>query len=464
MFDKETYITRRQRLIEQVDGGIILLLGNDETGMNYKDNWFPFRQDSTFLYFIGLDKAGLTAIIDIDNNTETLFGTDLTVDDLVWNGYQEPLADQADRVGIKSVQPLSFIETTLNASLNKNRTIHFLPPYRGEHALKLNSWLNISLDNMQQAASVDLIKAIVTLRSIKTSEEIKEIEKAVNITASMHMAAMQNSKEGLTESSIAGILQGIAIKGGGNLSFPTILTTKGQILHNHYTNNPLTKGRLILCDCGAETARHYAGDMTRTFPVDATFTMQQKEVYGIVLHAHDEAVKALKPSVPFKEVHLLACEKLVEGLQSLGLMKGDIKEAVAAGAHALFFQCGLGHMMGLDVHDMENLGEQYVGYNETITKSTQFGLKSLRLAKPLQDGFVVTVEPGLYFIPELMDLWAAENKYSKFINYDKLEAYRNFGGVRVENDFLVTATGSRLLGDPLPISVNEIEAIRSGVL
>jgi Xaa-Pro aminopeptidase len=464
VFEKEIYIARRKKLIEQVGSGMILLLGNEESGMNYKDNWYPFRQDSTFLYFIGLDKADLVAIIDIDNNTETLFGNDLTVDELVWNGYQQPLAEQAYKAGITKVKPLSSLDAEIKNSISANQKIHFLPPYRSEHSEKLSHWLNIPIKHLNNSTSIALIKAVVALRSIKTSEEITEIEKAVNITAEMHLAAIHSAKEGLTEAAVAGVVHSVAIKGGGNLSFPTILTTNGQILHNHYKNKLLPKGRIVLCDCGAETELHYAGDLTRTFPVDAKFTNQQREVYDIVLAAHNEAVKALKPSTLFKDVHLLACEKLTEGLQQLGLMKGNVKEAVHAGAHALFFQCGLGHMMGLDVHDMENLGEQYVGFNEYLKKSTQFGLKSLRLAKPLETGFVLTVEPGLYFIPELIDLWAAEKKFEEFINYDKVEAYKNFGGIRVENDYLITEDGSRLLGDGLPITADEIEVIRASVM
>lgn len=460
MFDKEIYIRRRQQLKEKVRSGVILLLGNDEAGMNYRDNWYPFRQDSSFLYFVGLDKANLTVIIDIDNNNEILFGNDLTVDEVVWNGYQPPLAEQADKAGMAIVKPLSFLAASINAALNNKQKVHFLPPYRNEHSEKLNGWLAIPVTQLKEAASVTLIKAIVALRSIKAPEEIKEIEKAVNITAEMQLAAMHTARVGLTEAAVAGVVHGKAISNGGNISFPIILTVNGEVLHNHYKNKVLRKGHMVLCDCGAETELHYAGDLTRTFPVDTKFSDQQREIYDIVLTAHNEAVKLLQPNIPFKDVHLSACEKLAEGLKQTGLMKGDPKDAVAAGAHALFFQCGLGHMMGLDVHDMENLGEEYVGYNDEMKKSTQFGLKSLRLAKPLEPGFVLTVEPGLYFIPELIDMWATEKKFTEFINYDKVQAYKNFGGIRVENDYLITGKGGRLLGKPFAITADEIEGIR----
>jgi Xaa-Pro aminopeptidase len=307
---------------------------------------------------------------------------------------------------------------------------------------------------------VALIRAVVALRSVKSSGEVSEIEKGVNTTNEMQLAAARGAREGMTEAALAGVLHGIAVSAGGNLAFPTILTVNGQILHNHYSDHLLDKGRLVICDCGAETAAHYGGDLTRTFPVDKTFTTLQKEVYQIVLDAQEAAIAALRPGILYRDVHLLACAKLVEGLQAIGLMTGDVQEAVAEGAHALFFQCGLGHMLGLDTHDMENLGEAYVGYTETLTKSTQFGLKSLRLGRGLEEGFVVTVEPGLYFIPELMDSWGSEKKMERFIRYDKLKPFRTFGGIRIEEDFIVTAGGSKLIGNPIPKTIQGIEALR----
>ena len=461
MFNKEIYIERRAQLQQKVERGIILLLGNKESSMNYTDNWYPFRQDSSFLYFTGLDKPNLSLIIDIDNNKEILFGDDLTVDEVIWHGRQKTIQQQASLCGIGTVQPLQSLAATI-IGLSKNKKIHFLPPYRPEHKMQLSHLLGIPPALLKQEASVPLIKAIVALRSIKSPEEVTEIEKAVNITTQMQFAAMQYAKEGMTEAEIAGKVHGIAISAGGNLSFPTILTLNGEILHNHYGNNILRQGGMVLCDCGAETNMHYAGDLTRTFPVNDTFTSLQKEVYNIVLSAHQAAVQALTPGKLFKEVHLLACEILVEGLKQLGLMKGNAKEAVDAGAHTLFFQCGLGHMMGLDVHDMENLGEEYVGYTEDLKKSTEFGLRSLRLGRALETGFVLTIEPGLYFIPELIDIWTAEKKHSQFIDYQKVQPFKTFGGIRIEDDYVITNTGSRLLGKPLNKTADSIESARSG--
>jgi Xaa-Pro aminopeptidase len=460
MFDKQTYVTRRQKLKQQVGKGLILLLGNEESSMNYKDNLYHFRQDSSFLYFFGLDKPGLSAIIDIDNDREVIFGNELTIDEIVWMGPQPSLAEQAAQVGITTVQPSSALISSLHGIRTGKQDIHFLPPYRPENILKLSTWLEIAPGAIREHASLSLIKAVVVQRSIKSPEEVREIEEAVDITAAMHLAAIKGAREGMTEAQLAGVLHGIAVSSGGNLAFPIILTVNGQVLHNHYSNTTMREGQMVICDSGAENALHYAGDMTRTFPVGKKFTTVQKEMHDIVLASQQAAVKALKPGVLFRDVHSLAAEVLVEGLKAAGVMKGDPKEAVAAGAHTMVFQCGLGHMMGLDVHDMEDLGEQYVGYTDQLKKGTEFGWKSLRLGRAMEPGFVVTIEPGLYFIPELMDLRRVEKKYLDFINYDKLEAFRSFGGIRIEEDLLITETGSRLLGKPLPKSAAEMEELR----
>ena len=462
MFDKNIYIERRKQLQHAVGSGLIVLLGNEESSMNYKDNLYPFRQDSSFLYFFGIDRPALTGIIDIDNDSEILFGDDFTTEEMIWTGYREPLNLLSDSIGISIVKPKKDLWSFIRLATEHKQKIHFLPPYRPEQQNLLADLLGVSSGSLSGLFSISLIKAIVAQRSYKSAVEIEEINRAVNTTAAMQLAAITMATEGMTEAQIAGKMQEIAIGAGGNLSFPTILTQQGQILHNGYSHSLLTAGNLVLSDCGAETGMHYAGDLTRTFPVSAKFTPAQRDVYDIVLHAHESAVALLQPGKSFRDIHLHACEKLTEGLQQLGIMKGDVKEAVALGAHALFFPCGLGHMMGLDTHDMENLGEQYVGYNEEIKKSTQFGLKSLRLAKPLEEGFVVTVEPGLYFNPALIDEWEASNQFGSFINYEKLKAYRNLTGIRVEEDFFITKNGSRLLGNPLAKTANEIEVLRLG--
>ncbi len=425
--------------------------------MNYLHNFYTFRQDSSFLYFAGLDIPDLALLIDIDNDNEILLGDDLSVEDIVWTGHRASVTDLASLSGISNTAPLNKIASLLQQAIDKGQTIHYLPPYRPEHVLAYSEWLHIPTAKLEAAASVDLIKAVVAQRSVKTEEEVAEIVKAVNVTNAMQLLAMKNGRSGISERALAGRLEGLAVSAGGNLSFPTILTVNGEILHNHYSTHIAQEGELLLCDCGAETAMHYAGDLTRTFPVSGKFTSQQKDIYEIVLTAHEAALSALQPGVYYKDVHLIACTKIAEGLKSLGLMKGDITEAVQEGAHAAFFPCGLGHMLGLDTHDMENLGEEYVGYTEDFKKSKQFGLKSLRLGKQLEEGYVLTVEPGVYMNHILFEELASKNLHKNFINYEKLEQYKDFGGIRVEEDVLITNNGHRILGDYLPKTAEAIE-------
>ncbi len=461
MYSKETYISRRNELKNKVQAGILLFLGNDESPMNYADNAYSFRQDSTFLYYFGLSMPKLAAVIDLDSGEEILFGDEMTLDEIVWMGRQETLKEKSLKAGLEQVLPLENLHTFLQKVRNQKRSIHYLPPYRPENILRLFHLLGIEPASCKENTSLEFIKAVISQRSIKSSEEINEIEKAVNITREMHLTAMQMAAAGMSENAIAAAIHAKALGGGGNIAYPIILTVHGEILHNHHHENILKDGQLILNDSGAETAMGYAGDLTRTFPVSAKFTEAQKEIYTIVFNALDSAVALLKPGTRYLDVHLQACRVIVNGLKELGLMQGDTDEAVAAGAHAMFFQCGTGHMMGLDVHDMEDLGEEYVGYTDALRKNaTQFGLKSLRLGRELQTGFVLTVEPGIYFIPELIDKWKAEGRFTEFINYTQLEQYRNFGGIRIEDNYFITESGAQLLGKPLAKTIQEIEALR----
>ena len=454
MFAAQTYIERRKQLREKVGSGTIVLLGNEESSINFKDNWYHYRQDSSFLYFFGISLPGLTGIINCDTGQETIFGDELTMDQIVWTGPQPTIAELAQKCGVNNTLPLRKIATSLTGQ------VHYLPPYRTDNQLKLSEWIGSPMNMIASEASVELIEAVVSLRSYKTAEEIAEIEKAVNITSDMHLGAMSYTKTGMVEAEIVGKIHQIVTSSGGHLSFPVIFSKDGQILHNHYHGNRLKEGDMIVCDAGAETEMGYAGDMTRTFPVGNQFTQRQKELYQITLNAHEAAVAALKPGMKYKDIHLLSAKMLVQGLSEVGLMKGNVDDAVAAGAHTMFFQCGLGHMMGLDVHDMENLGEQYVGYNRSMKKSTEFGLNSLRLGRELEKDFVITVEPGIYIIPELIDMWKAEQKYAAFLNYEMLEEYKDFGGIRIEEDFVITESGSRLLGRPVPKTVESVERVR----
>lgn len=462
MFKKQTYLDRRKRLQTDLDSGLILLLGNEESPMNFADNTYPFRQDSNFLYFIGIDKPNLAAVIDVDEGKTTLFGDDLTVDHIVWMGPQPKMRELADLSGVDEVAPVNALGKALREAGAKGRTIHYLPPYRAGNCIKMSEWLDIPISQLQEKASVPLIRAVVAQASYKSAEEVREIEKAVNITGAMHVAAMKSATEGQKEAVLAGIVEGIAISAGGRLAYPVILTINGQTLHNHYYGNTLTNDRLVLGDFGAETERHYAGDITRTFPLAPKFSSRQKDIYNLVLETEVAAIEALKPGVPYRDVHLLAATKITDGLKTLGLMKGNTEDAVAQGAHALFFPHGLGHMLGLDVHDMEDLGEDYVGYDDQIKRSDQFGLRSLRLGRALEPGFVLTVEPGIYFIPELIQQWQSEGTATDFINYEALQSYLDFGGIRIEDNVLITEDGYRVLGKPIPKTVEEVEALRQG--
>ena len=445
-------------MIEKVNDGIILLLGNSEASANYSGNTYKFRQDSSFLYFFGLDEPDMAALLDVESGEQVLFGNDVDIDDIIWMGPQVSVQEKAEGIGIKRSYPMSQLKEHVAKALSQGRKVHFLPPYRNHNKILLNELLGIPTGALKENASVELIKAIVDLRLVKEACELEEIEKACNIGYAMHYTAMKMARLGMVEQELAGIMAGIAQSQGYMESFPTILSQNGETLHNHRHHQILTEGRMIVIDSGAETNMHYASDFTRTIPSGGKFTQQQKEIYQIVAAANNLAIGLARPGVAYRDVHLAACRIIAQGLTNLGIMKGDVDEAVASGAHALFMPHGLGHNMGLDVHDMEDLGENYVGYDDTIKRSSQFGLASLRMGKVLNKGNVLTVEPGIYFIPALIDKWKAENINTQFINFDKLEAYRTFGGIRLEDDIVITDEGCKMLGSKrLPISVEDVE-------
>lgn len=458
MFSKQTYINRRNQLRSQFKSGVLLFIGNDESGMNYEDNTYHFRQDSTFLYYFGLNKPGLFAIMDIAEGTDYIFGDDFTIDSIVWMGSQPTIREMASTVGIEKTGTISQFTDKIN-SYHKG-VVQYLPPYRPEHQIKLMRFLGISPAESHAKASISFITAVGEQRNIKSEEEIKEIEHAVSITAEMHQAGMRYAKPGMTEAQVAAKVYEVALAAGGGISFPIIATINGQTLHNHYHGNTIKEGQLFLLDAGYETPMGYAGDMSSTFPVGKAFTEKQKEIYKITLAAHNGAIEMLKPGVHFRDVHMQVARVIFDGLKDMGFTKGNTEDAITNGAHALFFPCGTGHLMGLDVHDMENLGEQWVGYCG-VPKSKQFGLKSLRLGRELMPGFVITIEPGIYFIPELIDLWQQNGTNKDFINFDRVNEYRNFGGIRNEEDLLITEKGSRILGKPLAKSIEDVEAERA---
>ena len=464
MFAPATYQQRRQSLFQLMGRaeGLLLFPGNDESPMNYRDNTYHFRQDSTFLYYFGIDKPGLFATMDMSSGEATLYGEEITMDHVVWMGPQPSLAEFAAAAGGMKVGSQEDLTTALAQCTRLNRPVHLLPAYRGETRIRLASWLGCAPAALPVSES--LIRAVVKQRSIKSAEEIAQLDLACTLTANMHARAMRMARPGMLEAEVMAAVKQEALAANSDTSFPIICSVRGEVLHNHFHGNRLREGQLLLVDAGGESPLHYAGDMTRTFPVSGKFTQQQQEIYEIVRSGVELALDMIRPGISYLEVHLAVARSLTVGLQQVGLMHGDPDESVAAGAHALFFPHGLGHMLGLDVHDMENLGEAFVGYAEGQQRSGQFGLKSLRLARPLEQGFALTVEPGLYFIPPLIGRWKQEKRWEAFIHFDKLASYLDFGGIRIEEDVIVTESGGRVLGERLASKVDAVEALRAEAL
>lgn len=459
MFSKETYVSRRAELRKLVKSGIIILFGNNDSPANYPSNgYYPFRQDSSFLYYFGLERDGLVGVIDIDEGTETLVGNDIDIEDIVWYGSVDSVSDMARSTGAGGTAPMKSLQVICNNALKQKRQIHFLPPYRHDTKLQIFDLLGIHPNQQKEAASTELIKAVVKMRSVKEAQEIEEIEKACSIGYRMHTTAMRLTKPGLTEKYIGGQIDGIAQSYGAKVSFATIFTQHGEIMHGNPSWNELESGRLALCDAGAENRMNYCSDNTRTYPVNGKFTRRQLDIYKIVEECHDHALSISKPGIRYYDVHMSVCRLMAERLKELGLMKGDTDEAVNAGAHAMFLPHGLGHMMGMDVHDMEGLGQNYVGFDEETQPSAIFGTNALRMGRRLEKGFVVTDEPGIYFIPALIDDWKARGLHKDFLNYGMLETYKDFGGIRIEDDILITDDGCRFLGDErIPYHPEDVE-------
>ncbi len=452
-FREETYIRRRAELKKRVGKGLLVFIGNEEVGMNYRDNGYAFRQDSTMLYYFGSDYAGMCALIDIDGDKEIIFADELTIDDIVWMGDMPTKKEMSALVGVSDVRARAEFEPYVTAALKKGQKVHTLPPYRAEHEKILSLWA--------QEPSEEFIVAVAEMRNHKTPEEVEQIEIGVDRSVDMHVAAMRACRPGRLECEVAAEIRKTAFLAGCEMSFPIICTVNGQTLHNHSQENRMREGQMLLVDAGGESPMHYAGDLSSTMPVGAHFTEQQRTVFDILYGAHQAAVSMLAPGVNFREVHLKAAETICEGLKGLGLVKGNARDAAESGAYAMFFPCGVGHMMGLDVHDMENLGEKYVGYGG-MEKSKQFGFKSLRLGRKLEPGFVLTIEPGIYFIPQLMDLWESQGLHKDFLCYDEMRKWRDFGGIRNEEDYLITPGGARRLGNKVkPMTADEVEAAKN---
>jgi Xaa-Pro aminopeptidase len=457
MFSPATYASRRRDLADAVRSGLILLPGNDPVPMNYAANHYRFHQDGSFLYYAGLDAPGLALALDAETGEATLFGHDPTLEDTIWEGAGVPLAERAAAAGIEATAPPEALEEGVRQARTAGRTVHVLPPYRGDQKLKLGRLLDVSPYEVQPSEA--LVEAVIAQRLIKTPEEVDEIERALDVTAAMHLAAMRRAQPGRTEHEVAAAMEAVALAAGGYPSFPIILSRRGEVFHNHPTDYALQAGDLMLADAGAHSPhRRYAGDITRVSPVGGRFSERQRALYEVVLEAQLAAIAACRPGVPYRDVHLLSARFVVEGLKRLGLMKGDADEAVAAGAHALFFPHGLGHALGLDVHDLEGLGEDRVGYGDEFERSKQFGLAYLRFARRLQPGHVLTVEPGVYFVGPLLDQWKAEQRHADFVDYEAAEGWRGTGGVRIEDNVVITGDGVRVLGPGIPKEPEAVEA------
>jgi Xaa-Pro aminopeptidase len=457
MFGNKTYIERRNLLKKKVGSGLVLFLGNEESPMNYPANTYPFRQDSSFLYYFGLDGPGLAATIDVDGGHSTIFGNDIGLEDVIWMGPQPRIKDRASRVGITRIAAADRLESVVKDALKQKRRVHYLAPYRAETVARLRALTGIPLDAVRARVSPDLTGAVIQQRAIKSAEEVDEIEGALEITAAMVQTAMRLAKPGRAETFVLGGMEGVMRSLGGAWAFPPIVTVNGHVFHNHAAGNVLSRGRMLLVDSGSESPLHYASDITRSIPVGGRFSRRQKDIYDIVLEAQRASIDAIKPGTRYRDIHLNAANIITTGLKGLGLMKGDPAAAVENGAHALFFPHGLGHMLGLDVHDMEALGETHVGYDESVRRSGQFGLAYLRMARELRPGHVLTVEPGIYFIPALIDIWKSQGKFAEFIDYRRVERWRDFGGIRIEDNVLVTARGRRVLGPPIPKDPGDVE-------
>lgn len=452
------YSERRSKLKSILKNGLVIVLGNSEASMNYLDNTYRFRQDSTFLYFFGIDIPDLCAVIDLEGE-DYLFGDDLSIDDLVWTGQMKKISEHAQGAGIEHVCNKLKLTEFIEHAQKRNRKIHFLPQYRNDNKIKLSKYLNIPFNTLNDHASIDAIKAIVKLRSAKDPFEIGELKKAAAIGYDMHVTAMKMAISGESEQKIAGIIEGISLSQGAGVSFPVILSQRGEILHNHAHNGILKAGNMMLVDAGAESNTHYASDYTRTTPINHKFSDRQKHIYNIVLAANNSAREMAKPGKTYLEIHLAVAKIIAEGLKEMGLMKGDMSEAVAKGAHALFFPHGLGHMLGLDVHDMEDYGQIYVGYDDEVRPVNQFGTGALRMGRKLEKGFVITDEPGIYFIPELIEMWQSTRKFEAFINYSEVDKYIGFGGIRLEDNLLITEKKAEIIGKRIPITIEEISAL-----
>jgi Xaa-Pro aminopeptidase len=458
MFAEAVYQSRRAQLVKRLRTGLVLIPGHGPSPINFAANTYPFRQDSTFLYFGGPSRPGLFILMDCDANQSLLCGPEPVPEDQIWSGPAPALAELAAAAAFDRAVTPGDLGARLSAAREQSRPLHFLPPYRADQTLRLSELLERPPAQVAARASRALIDAVVEQRAVKSDVEVAEIEKALVICAAMFQAATATRLENQRPPTIAGRMAAVAASRGSTWAFAPIVTPHGDILHGGLPPDPLQEGDMLVVDVGAESPEGYASDITRTLPVGGRFDSRQRELYTIVLEAQRTAIDVIAPGRRFLDIHLTAATVICRGLKELGLMRGDVDAAVAEGAHALFFPHGLGHMLGLDAHDMEALGEDAVGYDDDVRRSEQFGLAALRLGRRLAPGFVVTVEPGIYFNTALIEQWRRERRAEAFVDYDRLAAFEGLGGIRIEDDVLVTAENARILGPTIPKSVANLEA------
>ena len=476
MFNSDVYVKRRRALVEGMAArdarGIAVFLGNVDAAANYRGNDYKFRQDSNFLYYWGVDEPCFAAVLDIESGEEYLYGNDVDIDDIIWMGPQPSVASKGALIGCASTAPLAEFDKAVASAVAAGRPVHFLPPARYYNQYKLAELTGIPAAAVRKVtpmdvdggrhASEELVKSVVAQRLVKEQCEIEELDKAAEIGYLMHTEARRGCKPGVLEQEIVGRMEAVTYSKGWGPSFTTILSQNGETLHNHSHHQIITPGRLLVVDAGAESNTHYASDFTRTYPCSGKFTTKQREIYDIVESANEHAYSLTKPGTTYWDVHYATARHLLEGLKELDLVRGDVDEMLPLGISGLFMPHGLGHNMGMDVHDMEDLGENYVGYAEDQKRHPLLGLGNLRMARRLEPGHVVTDEPGIYFIPALIEQWKREGTDKGFVNYEKLAGYYDFGGIRLEDDVLVTADGARRLGSRrLPIKSSDIEDIMS---
>ena len=476
MFNSDVYVKRRRALVEGMAArdarGIAVFLGNVDAAANYRGNDYKFRQDSNFLYYWGIDEPCFAAVLDLESGEEYLYGNDVDIDDIIWMGPQPSVASKGALIGCASTAPFAEFEKAVASAVAAGRPVHFLPPARYYNQYKLAELTGIPAAAVRKVAPMDvdggrhaseeLVKSVVAQRLVKEQCEIEELDKAAEIGYLMHTEARRGCKPGVLEQEIVGRMEAVTYSKGWGPSFTTILSQNGETLHNHSHHQIITPGRLLVVDAGAESNTHYASDFTRTYPCSGKFTTRQREIYDIVESANEHAYSLTKPGTTYWDVHYATARHLLEGLKELDLVRGDVDEMLPLGISGLFMPHGLGHNMGMDVHDMEDLGENYVGYAEDQKRHPLLGLGNLRMARRLEPGHVVTDEPGIYFIPALIEQWKREGTDKGFVNYEKLAGYYDFGGIRLEDDVLVTTDGARRLGSRrLPIKSSDIEDVMS---